>query len=162
MFDTAKVLVGEYMKIGKAIDDVRGSHEHFQSREDVKTSSDRSFGLVFFAVFVLIGMAPLAFGGAFRPWAILIAFVFLVFALAYPRALAPLNTLWTRFGFLLHRIVNPLIMALLFFLVVTPIGLLMRALGKRPLNLALDLAATSYWIDRVPQGPAPETMKQQF
>jgi len=119
MFDTAKVLIGECINIGKATDDVRGAHERFQSREVFKTSSDKSFGLVFFAVFILIGMVPLVFGGAFRLWAVLIAIVFLMFALAYPRALAPLNLLWTRFGLLLHRIVNPLVMAMLFFLVVT-------------------------------------------
>ena len=99
---------------------------------------------------------------AFRWWSLAIAGVFLVLSLFYPQLLAPLNRLWTRFGLLLHNIVNPIVLGLLFFVVVTPIGLLMRLFGKRPLNIDFDRETTSYWIDREPPGPAPETMKQQF
>lgn len=139
-----------------------GVHEVFQSREAVKTASNRSFGIVFTAVFALIGAAPLIGGGAIRWWAVAVGALFLAFSLLRPRILAPLNRLWTRFGALLHHIVNPLVMGILFFLVVTPIGLLMRAVGKRPLNIALDPDASSYWIERKPPGPEPESMKQQF
>ncbi len=122
-----------------------GVHEVFQSREAVRTASNRSFGIVFTVVFALIGAAPLIGGGAIRWWAVAIGALFLALSLLRPRILAPLNRLWTRFGLLLHHIVNPLVMGFLFFLVVTPIGLLMRAVGKRPLNIALDPDANSYW-----------------
>jgi len=73
-----------------------------------------------------------------------------------------LNKLWFHFGLLLHKIVSPLVMGLLFFVTVTPIGLLMRTLGKTPLKLEFDKDADSYWILRDPPGPAPDTMKRQF
>ena len=137
-------------------------HESYERPEDVRGSSDRSFGMVFAVVFALIGLLPLAFGGALRLWALLVAAAFLGIALAVPSLLAPLNRLWLRFGLLLHRIVSPLILGIMFFLVVTPMGLLMRALGKDPLRLRFDRHAASYWIDRVPPGPEPESLKDQF
>lgn len=137
-------------------------HEQFEAREAVKTSSDRSFGVVFAVVFALIGFAPWVLSGDIRWWAVAVSASFLVLSIAAPRALAPLNRLWTKFGFLLHRIMNPLIMGFMFFLVVTPIGVIMRVLGKRPMQIELDDEAESYWISRTPPGPAPESMKQQF
>ena len=139
-----------------------GAHESFRQRDEVKGSSDRSFGIVFTVVFVIIGLYPLIGGAGPRWWALAIAILFLVAAFAHPKILTPLNRLWMRFGLLLHRIVNPLIMALLFFFVVTPIALIMRISGKRPLLLETDPNATSYWIPRDPPGPSPDTMKQQF
>ena len=79
-----------------------------------------------------------------------------------PKILSPLNRLWFRFGLLLHHIVNPVVMALLFFTTVTPMALIMRLLGKDPLRRKFDPEADSYWIPRQPAGPAPETMKNQF
>ena len=140
----------------------RNAHEHFQSRESIKSSSDRSFGFVFAAVFAVISLAPLVFGDTFYLWPLGLSAVFLALSLARPKTLAPLNWLWTKFGLLLHRLSSPLVMALLFYLVVTPTGLCMRAFGKRPLNIGFDHEASSYWFERKPPGPAPETMKQQF
>ena len=79
-----------------------------------------------------------------------------------PRVLAPLNRLWTRFGILLAKIVNPVVMAGVFFIAVTPIGLLMRLAGKDLLRLRYDSTAETYWIMRTPPGPPPDTMKNQF
>lgn len=124
--------------------------------------SERSFGLVFAAVFLIIGAWPLKAGHDPRLWALGAAVAFLVIALAFPRALKPLNIVWFKFGMLLHHVMTPLIMGLLFFLTVTPVGLLMRATGKDPMRLKRDPKATSYWIDRAPPGPAPESMKTQF
>ncbi|MDP6390627.1 MAG: SxtJ family membrane protein [Alphaproteobacteria bacterium] len=137
-------------------------HEDLARHHAVETSSDRSFGLVFAAVFAVIGLWPLVDGGAPRWWAIGVAAAVAAAAALRPAVLAPLNRLWTRFGLLLHRIVNPLVMGLLFFLVVTPTGLLMRLFGKDLLRLRRDAAAASYWIERDPPGPAPDTMKNQF
>ncbi|WP_254431060.1 SxtJ family membrane protein [Magnetospirillum sp. LM-5] len=129
---------------------------------EVKIGSERSFGLVFAVLFAIIALWPLKDGGDIRLWALGAAAAFLVAALAAPQLLKPLNFLWFKFGMLLHHIVTPLVMGLLFFLTVTPVGLLMRATGKDPMRLKRDPAAASYWIERAPPGPAPETMKNQF
>lgn len=137
-------------------------HENYSKRDDVSPSSNRSFGIVFTAAFAVIGLWPVISGTEIRWWSIAIAGAFLVAALTRPSLLSPLNRLWTQFGLLLGRITSPLLMGLIFFLVVTPIGLTMRLLGKRTLDLKYEPNAESYWIKREPPGPAPETMKNQF
>lgn len=139
----------------------RDSHESFD-REETVGSTDRGFGQVFAAVFALVGGIKLWIGNPwFWPWFVA-AFLVLVVAYARPALLAPFNRLWTRFGLLLFRVVNPVVMGILFFLTVVPIGLIMRAAGKDMLRLRLDPAAGSYWIRRDPPGPAPDSMKHQF
>ncbi len=137
-------------------------HETMKRDEEVKGSSDRAFGMVFTVVFVIVGLWPLTGGGSPRIWALIVAGVFGAAALMYPTILAPLNRLWTRFGLLLHKITNPIIMGLVFFVTVTPSALIMKMMGKDPLNRKIDRNAKSYWIDRQPPGPSPETMKNQF
>ncbi len=129
---------------------------------ELNGSSDRSFGLVFAAVFLAGGLWPLLRGGTPRVWALVVAGAFLIASLARPSLLAPLNRLWTRFGLLLNKVTTPIVMGVLFYLVVTPTGLLMRLFGKDPLRLSRDQEADSYWIKREPPGPSPETMTNQF
>jgi len=138
------------------------THESFARDEPVKTSSERSFGIVFCAVFAIVGLWPLIGTGAPRWWSLGLAAGFLAAALAVPRALAPLNRLWAKLGLLLHRITNPVIMGLVFFLAVTPTALIMRMLGKDPLRRKFDREAGSYWIERKPPGPEPDSMRHQF
>ena len=88
--------------------------------------------------------------------------IFLLLAALVPGVLAPANRLWTKFGLLLHHIVSPIALGILFFLVVTPTGLLMRLFGKDPLRLRFDPDADSYWIKRDPPGPAADSLKNQF
>jgi predicted membrane metal-binding protein len=128
----------------------------------VEMGSDRSFGLVFAAVFAIIALLPLKDGVEPRLWAAAVAVAFLLVSLAYPKALKPLNKLWFLIGMALHHVVTPLVMGLMFFVTVTPIALIMRALGKDPLRLKRDDAAASYWINRIPPGPAPDSMRRQF
>ncbi|MEX2617397.1 MAG: SxtJ family membrane protein [Alphaproteobacteria bacterium] len=137
-------------------------YKRYHAHDAVKTSSERSFGFVFAAVFAIVACFPLLSGDAPRWWSAAVAGAFLAAAIAYPPVLALPNRLWARFGLLLHRIVNPIVMGFLFFLVVTPIAMLMRLVGKRPLQTGLDAGAASYWVRREPPGPAPETMKRQF
>jgi len=125
-------------------------------------SSDRSFGLIFAAFFLVVGLLPLLQGHALRIWALPLAAGFLVVAMIIPGILSPLNRLWTRFGLLLHSIVSPFALAILFYGVVTPTGLLMRLFGKDPLCLNLDKNAASYWIERIPPGPEAASLKNQF
>jgi hypothetical protein len=132
------------------------------SHNEVKMGSERSFGLVFAGFFALVGLWPLLGGEAPRNWALGLGALFLLLAFAAPKLLTPLNKLWFKFGLLLHHIVNPLVMALMFFVVIMPIGLLMRIFGKDPLRLRFDREAKSYWIPRDPPGPAPESLKNQF
>lgn len=139
-----------------------GLHEDLNRGDEIKGGSDRSFGLVFAAVFAIIALWPLTGGGAVRLWALGIAAAFFIIALIRAELLAPINRVWTKFGVLLSRIVNPLVMALLFYLVITPTALVFRLLGKDPLKLRLDRSAGSYWIDRDPPGPDPDSMPHQF
>jgi len=107
-------------------------HERFDREEAVQGSSNRAFGIVFTVVFALIGLWPVFWGNPPRLWSLGIAGAFLAIALVRPVLLTPLNRLWTRFGLLLHRVVNPIIMGVLFFGVVTPMALGLRLLGQDP------------------------------
>jgi hypothetical protein len=141
---------------------MRGTHEEFSREKVVEGSSDRSFGIVFAVVFTITALFPLIRGGGIRVWSLVVAGIFLLLALLLPGVLAPLNRLWFKFGMLLHRIVSPVVLGLLFYVGITPMSFLMRIAGKRPLDLDFDRAAKSYWIVRDPPGPAPESMKNQF
>jgi hypothetical protein len=126
-------------------------------------SSDRSFGLVFAAVFSIVGCWPLVHGEPLRWWALVVAAAFAVLALVRPQLLHLLNRAWLAFGRLLHRIVSPLVMGLLFFAAVTPTGWIMRLRGHDLLSLKRRPELKSYWIRREAESqPAPETMKNQF
>lgn len=139
-----------------------GTHENFTSQRETRRGSDRAFGLVFAVIFGLAAVAPLRQGGAVRLDLLGIGGLWLVLALLIPRALAPMNRLWFRFGLLLHKLVSPVVMGFLFFAVITPAALMIRWLERDPLRLALEPRATSYWIERQPPGPAPDTMRNQF
>ena len=126
--------------------------------DDIKISSNRNFGVVFFIVFLLVAVYPILKGNDIRIWSLLISFVFLILGLINSKLLTPLNKLWFKFGLLLGKIVTPLIMGFIFFIVVTPIGILMRLLRKDLLNLKYDEKKT-YWIEKT--GPKSK-MKNQF
>ena len=126
--------------------------------DNIKSSSNRSFGIVFFVVFLFIAIYPLNYNGEIRLWSIIISLIFLILGLLRSKILTPLNILWFKFGIFLGKIVSPIIMGLIFFLVVTPIGILMRILGKDLLNLKYNLNK-SYWIEK--SGPKSK-MKNQF
>jgi hypothetical protein len=124
--------------------------------------SNRSFGFVMTGALAAVGAWPLISGEAIYVWAVATAGVILVVALVWPAVLQPFNRLWMAFGRMLHMVVTPLIMAILFYGTVTPLSLLMRLARKIPIPLALDRTAESYWIERNPPGPAPDSMKNQF
>jgi Saxitoxin biosynthesis operon protein SxtJ len=138
------------------------THESFEREEEIHSSSERVFGLVFGVVFMLVGLWPLWQAAAPRWWSLAVGGMFVALGLVLPQALSPINYLWFKFGLVLHAIVNPIVMALLFFTTVTPIALIMRAAGKDPLRLKFDPDAPTYWITRTPPGPVPETMPRQF
>jgi hypothetical protein len=125
---------------------------------DVKISSNRSFGIVFFVVFLLIAFYPLTNQADIRIWSVIISLIFLSLGLLNSKLLTPLNKIWFKFGIFLGKIVSPLIMGLIFFVVVTPIAFLMRILKKDLLNLKFS-KNSSYWIEK--SGPKSK-MKNQF
>ena len=138
------------------------THERLAGDEPATGGSDRGFGVIFAVVFFAIGLFPLIDGAPPRGWALGIAAAFLAAALARPALLAPFNRVWFQFGLLAQRVVNPLVMAVIYFVVVTPTGIAMRTLGKDPLRLKYDPDAQSYWIHRDPPGPERESMRNQF
>ena len=127
--------------------------------DEIKLGSNRSFGIVFFIVFVIIATYPLLNQGEVRIWSLIISFLFLFLGLLNSKILTPLNKLWFRFGLFLGKIISPIIMGVIFFLVVTPIGLLMRFFGKDVLNLKLNKKKSSYWIEK---NDPKSKMKNQF
>ncbi len=139
------------------------THESFRRDAPARGSSDRGFGIVMAAFFALVGVWPALFGNSVRWWSLAVAAAFAVAAAVRPAVLAPLNRAWTRFGLVLHRVMNPVVMGIVFYGAVTPTALVMRGLLRRDLlRLKIDRAAPTYWIDRQPPGPPPETMKNQF
>ena len=126
--------------------------------DEIKISSNRSFGIVFFIVFLLIGTYPLLNDDHVRIWSLIISIVFLILGLLNSKILFPLNKIWFKFGILLGKIISPLIMGLIFFVVVTPIGLLMRLFNKDLINLKFN-KSKSYWIEK---NEPKSKMKNQF
>lgn len=138
------------------------AHEDLSRHIDVQPSSNREFGLVIAAVFTVIGLWPLIRHGRPRLWCLVLAASFALFALAAPRVLSPFNRVWTALAVLLNRIMNPVATGVIFFLAFLPVALIMRAMKKDPLRLALDPAAGTYWIKRDPPGPLADSMLDQF
>ena len=137
-------------------------HEDFSRTHEVKASSPRGFGWVFTAVFLLVGVWPLLHRGPLRLWALVLAALIMGITLVAPALLAWPNRLWQRFGLLLNRIISPIALAILFFGVVTPIGVLRRVFGSDSLRLRRDDRLQSYWINRDPPGPKPDSLNHQF
>ena len=126
--------------------------------EDIKISSNRSFGIVFFFVFLIIALYPLLNDNNLRIWALIISLIFLVLGAINSKVLTPLNKVWFKFGLLLGKVMSPLIMGIIFFLVVTPISLFMKIINKDLLNLKFN-KNKSYWIDK---NDPKSKMKNQF
>ena len=136
-------------------------HENL-NREEIKVSSDQSFGIVFALVFLAVGIWVVSDGQS-KGWFFFVsAALFLVVAIARPSILGPLNRAWAKFGLLLGRVINPVVLGVVFFLVVTPIAVVLRLWGKDSLHLKSNPDLKSYWIDRSPAGPKFGSMTKQF
>ena len=128
-------------------------------KSKIKISSNRNFGLVFFFVFLIVGLWPLLNEESPRFWSIVIAVIFLILGLLNSKLLTSLNKLWFKFGLFLGSIVSPIVMGIVFFLVITPTGFIMKIMNKDLLNKKYDNKKKSYWINRA---KTKNTMKQQF
>ena len=138
------------------------SHETFTREEKIVAGSDRSFGVVMAAALAVVTVLNAWHSGRLWPWTGGVAALLLAAALLRPAVLHPLNLLWLKFGLLLHKVVTPVLMGLIFYGTVLPTGLVMRMMGKDPLRLKWQPDAGSYWIVRRPPGPSPQTMRDQF
>ena len=137
-------------------------HENLNREEEIKVPPDRSFGIVFTLVFLAMGLWVVSEGQS-KGWLFfVIAALFLVVAIARPCILGPLNRAWTKFGLLLGQVFNPLLLGVVFFLVVTPIAVVLRLWGKDSLHLKSKPDLKSYWIDRSPTSPKFGSMTKQF
>ena len=128
------------------------------SNEKIKIGSNKSFGIVFFILFLFIGLHPILNNNSIRLWSIVIAALFLILGIFNSKLLSPLNKIWYKFGILLSKLISPLIIGLIFFFVVTPTGLLMRIIGKDLLNLKFN-KKKSYWINK---SDLNDNMKNQY
>lgn len=135
------------------------SHENFDRLEKTKQSSEKSFGITFGILFLLLAFAPLFIKHSFRLWAFVASLIFFIAAFAAPNLLKTLNRLWTQFGLLLNRIISPLVLAVLFYLIFAPMGFLLKLFKKDILDLKLDKIRHSYWIKSDSQ---LSSMKDQF
>ena len=138
-------------------------HENLARELEVKAGTDRNFGFVFAVVFAVTGIY-LYFdnSGVYPIWTGVVSFLFLIIAISRPHLLAPLNKAWTKLGIVLQKIVSPIVLGAMYFLILTPFGLGLRLLGKDLLSLKLDKTAISYWVDRSLPGPSSTSMKNQF
>ena len=134
----------------------------YTQHSSVKIGSEKSFGIVFGLIFGIIAVWPFFGGGSVRYWSLAVGGGFLIVAVVRPALLQPLNKLWFQFGIAIGKIMTPLIMSVLFLTTVTPIALIMRAIGKDPLKLKLDSEATTYWVERAEPGPVSGSMRNQF
>jgi Saxitoxin biosynthesis operon protein SxtJ len=141
--------------------DLATAHERLVDDDEVIESSPRAFGFLFAVVFTVVGVLPLWRQAPLRLWSLAVAAVFLVAALVIPSALGPLSRLWQRVGLVLHYVVNPLVMGALFYLAITPFGLVMRLFGRGlSVHLAPDARLSTYWRSRSESPPAG--MRNQF
>jgi hypothetical protein len=138
------------------------THETFDRSEEVKESSNRSFGLVFTVVFALIAAYQWWHARPSWPYWAGVAVAICLVSIFAPATLAPLNRLWMRLALALSKLMTPAIMAVLFFGSVLPTGLVLRLLGKDPLRLKWHKESDTYWISRTPEGPAPSSFRKQY
>lgn len=137
-------------------------HEVYSLKVEAERSSDRAFGIVFTVIFLVVALLPLWYSEPVRHWALITSGLLLVSSIIAPAILAPANRLWAKFGLLIGHIVSPIALGVLFYVVFTTIGLLMRLFIKDPLKLKFDQKADTYWIVRNPPGPAPQSLNKQF
>ena len=141
-------------------------HQPLESSRSIRPDElvlppNRSFGLLFCLVFAIVAAWPLFFSGSVRLWAVIASGLFGAVSLVAPDILTPLNRAWMKFGALLHRIVSPVVLGVLFFVVITPFGLVMRLFRRNLLGLRRE-ATDSYWVNREPPGPKPDSLTNQF
>ncbi len=137
------------------------THESLEREDDDPLPSERNFGVTISVVLFLVFVLPAIISGNWRWWALVGSVAFILPALLYPSLLAVPNRLWYKFGLLIHGVVNPLLLGIMFGSIIL-IGLIRRLFNRDPMNLRFDPAAASYWIERKPRGPNIDDFPHQF
>jgi len=143
-------------------DEMQSNHENLSRRDKVKIGSEKSFGFVFSAFFAIIGFFPLIEASDPNYWAFSASALFLACSIIMPNILRPFNVIWFRFGLLIHSVVNPVIISLMFFLIFTPFALVFRVMGRKFLERKIDHKIETYWISRSRADDAVSSMADQF
>ena len=138
------------------------AHERLHDDEEIKASSNRTFGFTIAVAVLILGALPLLSQRQPIWWLWGVAVVFALAAWLRPASLSTLNRWWMTLGLLLGRIVGPIAMGIMFYLVITPIGLIMRLTGKATMRARFDRNATTYWLKRDPPGPPSDSLNNQF
>lgn len=138
------------------------TNEPVRTYRKVTIGSERNFGVVFAVFFALVALVPNVHGGSTRWWALVVSAFFLSCAFLMPQLLKPLNILWFKLGLALHHIINPIVMAIMFYGAILPMAVLLRALGKDLLRLKRSPESATYWIPREPPAPGSGSMSKQF
>src|SRR5262245_23521949 len=138
------------------------AHESLSRDEEIRQPSERKFGLTFAIVFLFLVVLFTLQGDVAWPLPFAVSLAFLGLAQFAPYLLKPVNRLWLRFGLALHAIISPIVLMVLFFVVITPVGVVARFMGNDFLRLRFNKEAATYWIDRKPPGPSPQSMSNQF
>ena len=133
--------------------------ENNKSYTPVKIASERSFGIIFGIIFLIIGIYPLLNDANILLWSCITAFIFFILGIFFPKTLFLPNKLWFKFGMILGAVIAPIVMSFIYFFTVFPIGIIMRLFGKDILNLKINKSKKSYWIKR--KEPV-KTMENQF
>jgi Saxitoxin biosynthesis operon protein SxtJ len=138
------------------------THEDLSRRDEVTGSSDRSFGLTFSVFWGIVAFLPFWHHQKPRLWALVLAGGMLLVSLLRPSIFHRANRHWTYLALLLSRVVNPVVLGVLFYGVMTPIAIMRRLSGNDSMKLRFDPKSSSYWLERIPPGPPPESMERQF
>ena len=138
------------------------SQVSYSDSETVRPPSDRTFGCVFAAVFLVVGVFPVFSGGLMRNWSLVVGFIFFVLAIAFPKALSVPNRLWMRFGSAMHAVTSPIALGLVFLTTIVPIGFLLRIFRVDSLHIRSREPEQSYWVARSPDDQRSRSMKNQF
>jgi hypothetical protein len=127
--------------------------------QNSKSGSIKSFGIVFFFVFMIIGLYPLLNDHGVRVWSVIVSFIFLFLGIVNSPILKPLNLIWFKFGLFLGKFIAPIVMGIVYFIVVFPTFLLLKLIKKNYLNISYEKNKTSYWLNIRDK---TTTMKDQF
>lgn len=137
-------------------------HESVTRDAITNKSSNRSFGLVMAVFFMVVGLWPLIYGGAIRGWSVMVSVTFVLLSLVRPAVLSLLNRAWFKLGLALHHVISPIVLGIMFYGVITPVGLLRRVFVRDPMKLRFEPEKDSYWVKREPPGPKPDSLTNQF
>ena len=137
-------------------------HENLKRKNNLVTPSDRSFGLVITSACVIVALYPLIATRTPHWWLLVVAAILFVLSLVKPNLLTPFNRIWTRFGLILGKFVNPIVLGLMYYLIIFPLALVLKLFGRDQMQRKFNSELETYWQNREPPGPTPGSMQNQY